>query len=549
MVALRTRKKFFGVRYHGNYCGPGWSNRTMEGSVPYGSVRPVDEFDRTCRSHDSKYALGSDLNRADEAFYYANYGKGVKRTLAALAVMAQRRSRGNKQTSTEIMLRPEQIVSSKKMFTPPRSASKRKYSVAMGTGSSRASSSRSVAVQASGPPVLVLQTKRSRLGYSKRSRPGYTKKKRSKGKGKRKTSVKRRKQKKKLSKYAYCRNGTLLEREIGGSIETVETSFLGHNNMPQLQVLDAVCRTIILACFAKVGIFISDLKAAILNNPSVGLNYWRLRIIVQPTDVDSNTNIDTLIDGTSSDNLVDSAKRMSTAIRAVIADRPCTFIKIQLFYDADYEIQPGQLRAEFNAQDFMLDLYGRSVMRLQNRTGGNPIDGTLANTTIDISRNPLKYRLFDFNGNYVIPRSRGETNPNMSFLGTNENGLITNGTNTYESMNKLLPKSYFTGVSKTTDGKLDPGQIMTSIIESHKKVSLRQFFLKYFYEMNNSDVTTKSKLGKSKMYQWEKLLDIRINAEEALIKVGYQLDTVIGCKYSYKPKHITTPVIELGPRT
>jgi len=78
--------------YHGNYCGPGWSNGEYQASV-VGNMPGTDEFDDTCRLHDAAYALGMDLNEADDVFVRSNKFKGVKRSVAAAAVALQRQFR------------------------------------------------------------------------------------------------------------------------------------------------------------------------------------------------------------------------------------------------------------------------------------------------------------------------------------------------------------------------------------------------------------------------------------------------------------------------
>jgi len=82
------------MRYHGNYCGPGWSAGQYQASV-VSNVEAVDEFDETCKIHDAAYALNLDLDRADREFYLSNMWKGPKRTLAAMAVELQRVTRNN----------------------------------------------------------------------------------------------------------------------------------------------------------------------------------------------------------------------------------------------------------------------------------------------------------------------------------------------------------------------------------------------------------------------------------------------------------------------
>lgn len=76
------------VRYHGNYCGPNWSAGKHQSSV-IDSMRGIDEFDESCRVHDSAYAAQSDLLHADLEFAKTNFGHGVKRTAAAAAVGLQ----------------------------------------------------------------------------------------------------------------------------------------------------------------------------------------------------------------------------------------------------------------------------------------------------------------------------------------------------------------------------------------------------------------------------------------------------------------------------
>jgi hypothetical protein len=75
------------IRYHGNWCGPGWSNGQYRPSER-GNAPAIDEFDETCRQHDYAYSDGIGVNDADALFYEQNIGRGLKRSVAALAVRA-----------------------------------------------------------------------------------------------------------------------------------------------------------------------------------------------------------------------------------------------------------------------------------------------------------------------------------------------------------------------------------------------------------------------------------------------------------------------------
>lgn len=76
------------IPYHGNWCGPGWSDGRLTPSTP-GFAPAIDEFDETCRQHDFALAGGARDRRADADFVFANLGKGLKRSIAAHAVAAR----------------------------------------------------------------------------------------------------------------------------------------------------------------------------------------------------------------------------------------------------------------------------------------------------------------------------------------------------------------------------------------------------------------------------------------------------------------------------
>lgn len=76
------------MNYHGNYCGPGWSAGKYQNSV-VSDVPAIDEFDDTCKLHDAAYAAHGDLLHADLLFANRNFGKGFKRSAAAIAVGGQ----------------------------------------------------------------------------------------------------------------------------------------------------------------------------------------------------------------------------------------------------------------------------------------------------------------------------------------------------------------------------------------------------------------------------------------------------------------------------
>lgn len=107
----------YSIRYHGNYCGPGWSDGKYQSSV-IGSTPPVDDFDATCQAHDAAYHYGNDLSRADWEFAASNFLQGPKRTLAAIGVATQAILRGN----DSIIKQPNESITTTHNMTNLRGA-------------------------------------------------------------------------------------------------------------------------------------------------------------------------------------------------------------------------------------------------------------------------------------------------------------------------------------------------------------------------------------------------------------------------------------------
>lgn len=76
-------------RYHGNYCGPGWSDGKWQQSV-CSTMPGIDEFDEECRMHDCEHYRAAGRNRADRRFSDQQIGKGLKRVVAGHLVSLNR---------------------------------------------------------------------------------------------------------------------------------------------------------------------------------------------------------------------------------------------------------------------------------------------------------------------------------------------------------------------------------------------------------------------------------------------------------------------------
>lgn len=77
------------MRYHGNYCGPNWSDGKIQESI-CGFTPPIDLLDQSCKDHDCSYFLGNDKTVADFTFAADNLGfVAPKRLIAGVGVGIQ----------------------------------------------------------------------------------------------------------------------------------------------------------------------------------------------------------------------------------------------------------------------------------------------------------------------------------------------------------------------------------------------------------------------------------------------------------------------------
>lgn len=93
LIFITYQLFYMSFKYHGNYCGPGWSAGKYQESV-VSDVVPIDVFDATCKCHDAEYANGGSKLLADTAFAVSNITAGVTegdplRFLAGAAVGVQ----------------------------------------------------------------------------------------------------------------------------------------------------------------------------------------------------------------------------------------------------------------------------------------------------------------------------------------------------------------------------------------------------------------------------------------------------------------------------
>lgn len=550
-------------KYHGNYCGPFWNQGKYQGSKKTNkySVKPIDEFDETCLQHDDVYAVTEDqtkLKQADYQFFNDNFGKGIKRSLAAIAVGTQGYFRPNSSFSTKEMP-PIKKRKIEKSFSSQKDMLYKK----------RKPMSKKV-------KVIDLNLKKKYKKKTKKVKTAVGKSKRRYRKSLKKT-YKRKRNRKTFSAVAKVEMGGSRTDGSQGAV------YVGHGLAVQ-QILYIVFKAIFHRIITEAKIHIKSWTDTIglndlLNTESPQTNFYYVGLSVNlgqqaqllgPFGPLNSYYITVYLDPVQSWNFI--AQQFANKFRQLIDTVPnpdqqtggleianTAQLKNIKFYrgtSATNDLQIGLSLSNLNVNDMYLDLECYSNFKLQNTTVGTSsiVDDPDVDTTINLTRNPLHGKLYTAeNRNYVQlfwPRYQSNTGPVLTT--NNLYGFITFNSSTLTSTQELQkppPGYYFNSKSKNV--MVDPGNFLIDNFKYTRKMSVNQFFVKYWLYISNSNALgdtsriPKLNIGKLRFFGLEKYLDSRSNAEKNVnVAVDYEINQTYKCNCYVKRKHYTIPFVD-----
>lgn len=511
------------MQYHGNYCGPYWSGGKRQASVIDSNVPAIDDFDETCREHDGVYALPTVPSRrsaADWKFYNANIGRGVKRSLAAMAVGGQAVIRdfagvdlsageGGGIISSSKKIRLDEDISEKKM-----ARGKVKYTKGKGKKS-----------------------------YSKKTK----KSKRSQKKIAKKRSYKKTKKfvkkyvKKSFAKYSVASIRETVESR--GVVNDGRCVYLGHS-LAGGPIVRAICRSIVKELLRQAGNHVDDFAKVIANNPPYAI---MVTFRSSPESDSILTSIFTTVGGNTYEQL---ATGLRTLFQDIALNHPngildtITLNKIDNAGETDYD-----RFAYINCMEFRASILVTSVLKIQNETRG--VVGQDEYDAEAVTRNPLMYRGYACYGkNGFTPRVVPGTE--VGYEGTfarDDNGLIRFSSlltlNRYSR--KLLPLKMM-NAKKHGYGVIAPGQIKRDINKMMLKFTFYKFWEAFQFSLKNpttaaADTTPYVKGMKAQMIGFEKVVD---TGTAAALQLGFELEQTYAANYYIKKSNYTAPVLNIG---
>jgi len=519
-------------RYHGNYVGPGWSAGKYQGSVAKSNVPAVDEFDETAKEHDRAYALNRNLKAADYKFYRKNIGKGVKRSVAALAVGIQgflRRPTGK-----------NSFLQKNKQIMPPVTPAKR-----------RKTSPSSSVMRTPRTPRRVLNF--GKLSSAKlRFRRGGVKRRKSKsqmGASYSKSSGFFKKGTSKRTPLDYfVKKGIVIARERGGqlttnAIEKAQAFGIGHAVFGPDQLRYDAARAFCKAIAMKLGLIIE-----VFELDTVLADYTRqwecdvgyIRFPGDTQQVISYTITSTITWQQFADWIA------GYVFGLVNYTNPQVLLQKLVLHEKPIATTPavgGKVLLSLNLRGAKFDIYVKSALKIQNRT----INSAGNDQADDVDNVPLYGKSYEGSGNWlqfnemasiICPAYGDKTNTITS---------VHSGSTFYTEPGV---KATLFHVNKVGKAHLDPGQLKTSLLVYRKKFTLNSL-MKHFTRQNTSDASTTLashiSIGKYRIFNLEKMIQAVATTDVNGIQIAYETDHKCGIAMSIPKNTVTNYIVEHAP--
>jgi len=528
----------FNFRYHGNYVGPGWSGGRYQSSVARSKVKPIDEFDETGRQHDRAYALKNDLKVADYKFYRQNIGRGVKRTVAALAVGAQGFLRPAKRSRFGFV-KPEQSFSENEkqapMYTPKRKGRGFTIMTPRKTPTIRSKMEtqrirrrlfqEQIKRRAAKKTALVLvpklKAKRSRsLGAAGSTSSG--KFNRARG------SVN-------VLDY-YAKKGVVVHREKGGVLlgsaaAKAQTVLLMHTTFGASQIYNDCAYAMSKLVAEMLGFTIESFSDLIT---AAGSRTLVLQLVYQAAINTSFTDTFNITNGIPWQNMANwFIAHWNSHARTTTQYQMKELIVGEIGVGTTPAVD-GTILSKRDLSRARVQMYAKSSMKVQNRT----LSDTAGGEADDVDNVPLYGKQYDGTGNFAVVAKDVYIFPaNTQFANVYESTNIA----AQEGLSEPPPLSQVRRAKSIGKAHLDPGQIKTSVLTSSVSSNINWLFKKIARSTTDTNGNTLF-LGKFRIYILEKMIQAIATTDNNSIKLAYEVDLKVGVK-CYAPKPTSTLLV------
>jgi len=499
-------------RYHGYYCGPGWSDGKYQKSK-CGYSTATDAFDQTCKDHDCAYHKGKNLKKADYKFYKQNIGKGFKRKAAAIAVGIQGATRSSSFPEKDIVMSRSRSRSTpsprgrspkrRALSLPPTPRARSNVTMRTASRSTTRSRSRSTARTARSRRSnnISVPAHNRVVGHTTRLLPAS-----------------------KLMKY-----GVQTCTETGGIVTSDYCRYIGHATCPN-------------------GFMKRTFWRALLKNLLIRIS--KLNPVWDATPLDFGVT-DTIVikwrpqmGSATADSfqpfayVAQTQEELAIEMHNYFISAQQQFEIIGMFYKP-LNLNPGSYYVDLKNARVTMDCV--STFKMQNQS----VTITADDEADNVNNVPLVGKVYEGRGTGT--RWVGGTASAVPFICDPLKGIINKDGITNQLAEPPSAKLFeqVTGSGKVS---IAPGEVVTSKLHYQKEVSL-QHFITLVWDFTNETAPNNYKMkynGSFKIYALEKLIEFQLASAEGEneIKIAYEHDLKMSVMLTPKQTHYTTTLYE-----
>lgn len=510
-------------RYHGNYAGPGWSAGKYQSSVAYSNVPAIDEFDETAKEHDREYALGRDRKQADYKFYKRNIGKGVKRTIAALAVGTQGMLRKPKKNRLGFRSSNNSFLEKNKMAAVRKQRKGVKPSqmeVVVKRGRQTQVAKKSKKKKASKMEKRVPESKSGGFfppGTSKKNELDY-----------------------------FSKSGVVLCAEYGSSIQgsaanKFQSVIVGHATAGLNPVVN-------MLSFAMTKFLATKMNRDIENFSNIisvaGERGYNFRILWKETPMDVNYSVlpftFSVVVNTTTWALLQT--QLYTWLLNTYSAYPSGILCVLEISRPDVLTTPvvGFERiAQFDLTRAKFEYYAKSSLKIQNRS-----IGSTGGDEESVDNVPLYGKSYEGTGNYFTAGIVGIGVPTDPVEALSRSyGFLAS-----QTLAEPQGKQQLKRVKKIGKAHIEPGHIVTSVLAYRKKFTLSGMARHLIIAPTGDWEANGLKIGNFRYLHLEKMIQSVATTDVNAIKVHYETDLKQGGIFTCPKVSVTPMVINLNPQ-
>lgn len=335
----------------------------------------------------------------------------------------------------------------------------------------------------------------------------------------------------------FGRTGYVQKHEVSGTQSGTDCVYIGHSSYCIDDLQTVIWGCLVRKLFKKAGIDLESTSAVI---PGFAGNFfegdtaqWRIQLArLNKLSVSPNANnfqYDILATDsirTVASQLVSASVPMYGTQGASATNQNTEPLFLNLYVLDTSTINTFKLKASMNLVNEIIHIYGKSTLKIQNRTTAVG-DGA----TDVVTRNPLVGRRYHFNSG--VPHQRNADIIGICYMSTEEGIMSKNQSAINVTGGREPPvRSVFTNCTKHVGVKIDPGEIKYGSVYHTWSGTLLKYY-KHFRRDTSAESDPapgfQSRLyyypGKSEMYALEDSINLN---NDVTISVAFEVQREVG---------------------